>query len=83
MCAFVRIYCIDFERIWKDSDLREVLLYYEFDTGTVLPVSEERTSKVIKDRSWKETGFRVRNFPAIMVLWYGNIIPPPMSYYEK
>lgn len=63
MCAVMRIYCIAFDCIRKETDLGEVLVYYDFDTWAVLSVPEERTREFIEYRTGKEKGFRVRKFP--------------------
>lgn len=59
----MQIYSIYFDRIRKETDLGEMFLQYDLDTGAVLHLTEESAREVIKDRSGKETGYHARTFP--------------------
>lgn len=59
--------------------MTDIYIYYEFETGEVLPVSEEIAREMCKDQSGKEKGFRVRVFPAIKVIWCDDGKTTPMK----
>lgn len=76
----MRIYCIYFDRIQKETDLGKMFLFFDFDTGTVLQLPKERAREFIKDRTGKETEYCVWTFQCCGVIILYHL---PMSYYKK